>query len=312
MPRVIHGQSDMAVTALGGLLEEFRLGRIVVRSSEWEGMKRHAGPLTARWNDRFPGFPSGDFPYTSFWGEHRRGRRDEYLIDIIVRLLVDRDGVETMIVNAACVFGRHACRIASRLPRARVVGTDIDPRWDRAYRLSRGGRVPVNYSFVKDDIFNPQLNVQPTAVVFFGACGAVSDGAIDYAIESGASYLMCRTCCHDNIGGNVTVTARSNHVNRFFRFKNWAYDRMRRVPKYAGFYFSPAYERPAYPRSTMGRQLSTTDEFLAVARDSPDSDICRAVIDLDRYLYLEERGFRVEYQGELLVAERQQAKTGIS
>jgi len=165
--------------------------------------------------------------------------------------------------------------------------------------------VPVNYSFVKDDIFNPQLNVQPTAVVFFGACGAVSDGAIDYAIESGASYLMCRTCCHDNIGGNVTVTARSNHVNRFFRFKNWAYDRMRRVPKYAGFYFSPTYERPAYPRSTVGRQLSTTDEFLAVARDSPDSDICRAVIDLDRYLYLEERGFRVEYQGELLVAERQ-------
>jgi hypothetical protein len=41
-----------------------------------------------------------------------------------------------------------------------------------------------------------------------------------------------------------------------------------------------------------------------MARCSPESDICRAIIDLDRYLYLAERGFRVEYQGELIVAER--------
>jgi hypothetical protein len=102
----------------------------------------------------------------------------------------------------------------------------------------------------------------------------------------------------------VTVTARRNYVNRFFRFKNWAYGRMRQVPRYAGFYFSPRYDRSAYPRSATGRALSSTDEFLAVARDSPNSDICRAIIDLDRYLYLAERDFRVEYQGELLVAER--------
>jgi hypothetical protein len=86
--------------------------------------------------------------------------------------------------------------------------------------------------------------------------------------------------------------------------KNWAYGRMRRAPNYAGFYFSPAYDRSAYPRSTAGQQLSSTEEFIAVARDSPDSDMCRAIIDLDRYLCLVERGFRVEYQGELLVAER--------
>jgi hypothetical protein len=55
----------------------------------------------------------------------------------------------------------------------------------------------------------------------------------------------------------------------------------------------------------VGRELSGTDEFLAVARDSPDSDVCRAIIDLDRYLYLVEQGYRVEYQGELLVAERE-------
>jgi hypothetical protein len=36
-----------------------------------------------------------------------------------------------------------------------------------------------------------------------------------------------------------------------------------------------------------------------------DSDICRAIIDLDRCLHLEEQGFRVEYQGELFVAARE-------
>jgi hypothetical protein len=140
--------------------------------------------------------------------------------------------------------------------------------------------------------------------VFFGACGAVSDGALDYAIASGAKYVMGRTCCHDNIGGNVTVTARPNPVNRLFRFKNWAYDRVRKAPKYAGFFFSPSYTPSAYPRSAAGRHLSATAEFMAVARESVDSDICRAIIDLDRYLHLAEQGFRVESQGDLLVAER--------
>jgi hypothetical protein len=44
---------------------------------------------------------------------------------------------------------------------------------------------------------------------------------------------------------------------------------------------------------------------MAAARESADSDICRAIIDLDRYLHLAEQGFRVEYQGEMLVAERE-------
>lgn len=43
---------------------------------------------------------------------------------------------------------------------------------------------------------------------------------------------------------------------------------------------------------------------MAVARDSVGSDICRVIFDLDRFLYLAEQGFRVEYQGGLLVAER--------
>ena len=298
-----HVQSELAMEALVGLLNEFRLGNIIALSAEKEGMERHAGSLSARWNDRFPGFPSNHFPYASFRGVYYRNHRDAHLKDIIVQSLRDR-GRETTIVNLACVFGRHACHLAMRLPHATVIATDLYPRSFRTYRALRLGRLPENVTFVKDNVFAPRLQAQPTAVVFFGACGALSDGALDYAIASGAKYVMCRTCCHDNIGGNVTVTARPNPVNRLFRFKNWAYDRVRKAPKYAGFFFSPTYTPSAYPRSAAGRHLSATAEFMAVARESVDSDICRAIIDLDRYLHLAEQGFRVESQGDLLVAER--------
>jgi len=301
---VTHDPSATAATALEGLLGEYRQGRIVTRSAEKEGMQRHAGPLTARWNSRFPGFPGEHFPYTSFWGEYYRKRRDAHLKEILVRLLHENGQDGATVVNPACVFGRHACHLAARLPGTEIIGTDIDPAWHRIYRAVRLGRLPGNYAFVKDDVFEPRLDAEPTAVVFFGACGEVTDGALDYGVASGARYVLCRTCCHDNIGGNVAVTPRFNYTNWFFRFKNWCYDRMRKVPKYKGFYFSSRYPASAYPRSAAGRSLSSSDEFLAVARDSPDSDICRAVIDLDRYLHLEEQGYRVEYQGELLFAER--------
>ena len=52
--------------ALAGLLNEFRHGNIVALSAEEKGMERHAGSLSARWNNRFPGFPINHFPYTSF------------------------------------------------------------------------------------------------------------------------------------------------------------------------------------------------------------------------------------------------------
>ena len=289
--------------ALAALLIEFRHGNIVALSAEKEGMERHAGSLSAHWDDRFPGFPVDYFPYASLRGVYHRNHRDAHLKDIIVQSLADRGGGTTL-VNPACVFGRHACHLAARLPHITVIATDIYPRCFQMYRGLRLGSLPGNFRFVKDNIFAPRLDVQPTAVVFFGACGAVSDGALDYAITSGAKYVMCRTCCHDNIGGNVTVTPRPNPVNRLFRFKDWVYDQVRKAPRYTGHYFSPRYAPSAYPRSVTGRQLSTTDEFMAVARESADSDICRAIIDLDRYLHLTEHGFRVEYQGELLVAER--------
>jgi hypothetical protein len=297
-------QIELATKALAGLLNEFRQGNIVARSAEEQGMERHAGSLSARWNKRFPGFPNQLFPYTSFRGQFYRGRRDAHLKDIIVQLLASGDR-GTTIVNPACVFGRHACHLAARLPRANVIATDIDARYFRIYRGLRLGRLPGGFTFVQDNIFVPQLNVRPTAIVFFGACGAISDGALDYAISSGARMVVCRTCCHENIGGNVTITARPTAVNRFFRFKNRVYDRVRKTPKYAGFYFSPRYAPGAYPRSAAGRRLSSTDEIMAVARNSADSDICRAIIDLDRSLHLAQQGFRVEYQGDMLVAERE-------
>jgi hypothetical protein len=297
-------QCELAVAALSGLLDEFRNRHIVALSDEKKGMEQHTTALSARWNDRFPGFPTDHFPYTSFWGEHYRKHRDAHLKDIIVQLLADRGG-ETTVVNVACVFGTQACDLAARLPHAKVIGTDIDPNWHRVYRLLKLGCLPRNFTFVQDNIFKPQLDLRPTAVVFFGACGSVSDAAIEYALASDARYLMCRTCCHDNIGGNVTINARPSYMNRFFRFKNWMYSRMKNARMFNGFYFSPAYTQSAYPTSAAGRHLTTADEFLAVARDSVESDICRAIIDLDRYLHLVEHGFRVEYQGELLVAERE-------
>lgn len=121
--------------------------------------------------------------------------------------------------------------------------------------------LPLHFTFAS------QLSLRPTAVVFFGACGSLSDGAMDYAIDSGAEYLMCRTCCHDNIGGNVTVTTRRTYVNWFFRFKNLIHARLQRTPKYAAFYHSPRYPRSCYLRSAAGRELTDMDEFLAVAGD---------------------------------------------
>src|ERR1039458_3941917 len=160
-------QSEPAMEALAGLLNEFRHGNIVARSAEEQGMQRHAGTLSARWNQRFPGFPGKYFPYTSFRGEYYRKHRDAHLKDIIIQLLADRAG-ETTILNPACVFGQHACHLAARLPRAKVIGMDIDPRWFQMYRVLRLGRLPGNFSFVQDNVFAPRRGVVPTAVVFFG------------------------------------------------------------------------------------------------------------------------------------------------
>ncbi|MHC4697286.1 MAG: hypothetical protein ACYTFA_11135 [Planctomycetota bacterium] len=295
---------DVGLKALAGLLHEFGKGRIIDPRVEREGLERHAKELSERWEDRFPGFPQQYFPFTSFRGEYHRGKRDAHLKNIIVQLITAHDRGDNTVVNPACVFGRHTRDLASRLPLFRAIGTDIFPLWNRIYGPVCRGGTPDNYEFIRDNIFDPQLDVRPTAVVFFGACGSVSDGAIDYAVNSGSPYLMCRTCCHDNIGGNTEIRRRSTFMNWFFRWKNHEFTRMRKKEKYADFYFSDKYSRHDYPRSEAARGVSNSDQFLDVSRNSVDSDICRTIIDLDRYLYLMERGYKVWYRGELFVAER--------
>ncbi|UCE60197.1 MAG: hypothetical protein JSU63_00315 [Phycisphaerales bacterium] len=299
-----QAQSDLALKALVGLLHEFQEGNIYDPQAEREGMERHAWGLSERWNQRFSGFPQHQFPFTSFKSECYRGLRDEHLRNVIVQLLTTHDNENSVIVNPACVFGRHTRKIASRLPSFEAIGTDIFPLWNWVYHRVFRRRTPANYKFIQDDVFDPRLDVKPTAVVFFGACGSVSDGATDYAIRSNSRYLMCRTCCHDNIGGNTTIVHRNTFMNWFFRYKNWEFARLHRKKKYAGFYFSDKYSQDDYPRSNAARSVSNSDQFLEVSRNSVDSDICRTIIDLDRYLHLVEAGYAVWYWGELFVAEK--------
>ncbi|MBL7153899.1 MAG: hypothetical protein ISS79_09290, partial [Phycisphaerae bacterium] len=220
---------------------------------------------------------------------------------IITSLLKDREGKSGTIVNPACVWGRHGRDLARRLGAFRVIGTDIQSVGDWLYGHILWSRTPENYKFSRDDIFDPKVEARPTAVVFFGACGSVSDAAMDYAIESNAPYLICRTCCHDNIGGNTEIVKRFGLLNLGFRIKNSIF--ARKCRKKSGEYFSPKYTKDHYPRSEAARGLINSDELIAVARNTVDSDICRSIIDLDRYLHLAEAGYDVWYRAEMFVAQ---------
>jgi len=297
-------QLEAGVEAIEGLLNEFRKGNIADKGVEKEGLGRHLGELSERWDEQFPGFPESRIHYASFWGVMRRGVRDRYLRNIIVRLLEakGRDRGDKTLVNIACVFGRHARHLASRLGQFRVIATDLDPTGHWFYEHVLRCRIPANYEFRKDDLFNSQVDVAPTAVVFFGACGSLTDAAMDYAIQSNTPYLICRTCCYDNIGGNTKIKMRFTPINWIFRYKNFVISR--RWLRKKGLYFSDKYSRDRYPISRTARGLSNSDEFMEISRNSVDSGICRAIIDLDRYLRLAESGYKVWYKGELFVAER--------
>ncbi len=303
-------ESGVALRALSGLLEELRSGRIVENRLEAQALERWMGELAQSWERRFGGFVAEGFPYASLRGIRRRGIRDAYLKGILVELLGRSGdaGPAGVIVNPVCVWGRHARDLARRLPSARVVATDINPLFDRIYGRLLAGRTPGNYEFRRDDIFEPRVQLGAEAVVFFGACGSLSDAAMDYAIDSRARYLICRTCCHDNIGGNTQIAPRLGLLNISFRFKNAAHSR--RCRRKTGEYFSASYPGEAYPRSKAARRISTTEEFIKAARNSVDSDICRSIIDLDRFLYLAEAGYRVWYRAEMFVAELDRPQGG--
>lgn len=297
-------QFEIGLAALTGVLGEFRRGNITNNRNHRQRLRKHLKKLSERWDQRFPGFPGIRFPCSSLIGVCLTWARDRHLKKIITRLL-QSEGLyqqNRVIVNPACVFGRHARDLASRLKSYQVIGTDISPKFDWLYEHLLIGGSPPNYEFKQEDIFNPQVQEEPTAVVFFGACGSVSDGAMDYGVESDALYLIFRTCCHDNIGGNTEIAGRFTVLNVNFRIKNFVYSRKRE--KKTGEYFSDRYSKNHYPRSNAARGLSDSDEFKEVCRNSVESDICRAIIDLDRYLYLVERGYRVWFKGDLFVARR--------
>ena len=128
---------------------------------------------------------------------------------------------------------------------------------------------------------------------------------MDYAMGVRSPFLLCRLCCHDNIGGNTEIVRRPGSLNAFFRWKNRQYAKFKM--KDDGRYFSARYGKEAYPRSKAARGIMETDTIIEIARNSANSDICKSLIDLDRCLFLRENGYDVSYREELFFAHRQQS-----
>jgi len=294
-------QYEIGLEALIKSLGEFRRGSITNKKSHRQRLKQHLLKLSERWDQRFPDFPETRF-YSSISNDLLRGLRDIHLRKIIIKFSKTQEQKvkHNTIVNPACFVGRHARYLASRLDHVRVIATDINPVFNRLYR--RISKTPDNYEFQQDNIYEPNLKVIPTAVVFFGACGSVSDAVMDYAVTSKALYLVCRTCCHQNIGGNIQIHLRFSLLNWMWQGRRLMLSRIQR--KNNGYYFSKNYSQDQYPRSQAGRDVSSSEEFSDICRNAAESYICRTIIDLDRYLYLVEKGYHVWFRGDLFVAER--------
>lgn len=297
------------VKPMESLLSEFRRGNIADPDREKEDLaiRSHLGELYAGWDEVFPRFPPCPWKRRSARWEGKRGRRDAYLLRLIATYVPERDAGRRVIVNPATVWGRHARSLAFEMPGYEVIGTDIDHRGNRLYRYTYFWKYPEleNYSFVRESVYEPDLQREPAAVVFFGACGSVTDGGMDYALATESPFLICRSCCHENIGGNTDMVRRPGHLNRFFRWKNWMHSRHKRKGKWPlALYFSDRYAEDAYPRSKLASEIMDSETILAVARNSVDSDICRSLIDLDRCQYVKENGYDVLYREELFFAHR--------
>jgi len=286
------------------LLNEFRRGNIADsdRTQEASAIQSHLGEHHEAWDRMFPAFPECPWKRRTLTWEYYRGWRDAYLKRLIVTYVPEHEAGNRLIINPATVLGRHARSLAHELPAYEVVGTDIDPLGDRLYRLVSFWKYYKlkNYRFVRESIFEPDLERRPAVVTFFGACGSVTDGCMDYAIAVNSPFLICRSCCHDNIGGNTEIVRRPGLIDWFFARKNWRFARLKKKRK--GFYFSDRYLKDAYPRSQAARKIMDSDTIMAIARNSPDSDVCRSLIDLDRCLFLRENGYDVMYREELFFA----------
>ncbi len=296
----VSGGTDFR-PALGQLLNEFRLGRIADRARllEETAIQTHLGQHIQAWDAVFPEFPKYSEKRRTLLRLFKRERKDTYIRRLVVDALTGLDTENRVIVNPATVEGRQAMYLARALPDFEIIGTDIDGRWEALYRrVCRKSQT--NFRFVQESIFEPDLGRRPTAIVFFGACGSVSDGAIDYGIDVEAPFLIFRTCCHENIGGNVETVREWSMINRYLAMKNWQFSRYKK--RNNGFYFTDKYNRDAYPRSEAGRDLADSETFLQVARSAVNSDICISIIDLDRAIYLQEQGYDVLYRDEVFFA----------
>ncbi len=298
--------------ALSQLLNEFRLGKIADRARllEETAIQTHLGDHIQAWDTVFPEFPKYSEKRRTLLRLFKRERKDTYIRRLVVDALKDFDTENHVIVNPATVEGRQAMRLARDLPNFEIIGTDIDPRWEAIYRRVCRKRQK-NFRFVVESIFEPDFERRPAAIVFFGACGSLSDSAIDYGVEVESPFLIFRTCCHENIGGNCEIVKKWSMLNRYLAMKNWQFSRYRKRDN--GFYFTDKYNQEAYPRSKAGRELADSKTFLKVARNAVDSDICISIIDLDRAIHLQEKGYDVMYREEVFFAHRRgNANTGSS
>jgi hypothetical protein len=105
------------------------------------------------------------------------------------------------------------------------------------------------------------------------------------------------------IGGNTDIVKRPGFSNRLFRLQALILAKRLSKLKANGHYFSPKYAAEHYPRSETARRLTNSKEVMEVARNTVNSDICRSIIDLDRYLHLAEAGYDVWYRAEMFIAQ---------
>ena len=288
--------------AMENLLGEVQQGRIADRKRllEEETIKTTFAEIFATWDKVFPPFPECRFHRRSVARELMKGRRDTYLRDIIISCAQLANQPNRLIVNLAAVYGGNARLLARALPQFEVVATDIDPRPNAVFSFFRENMK--NYRFLPENIYQPNLNRRPYIIVFFGACGSLTDASMQYAIDVNSPFLICRSCCHDNTGGNMELVKRWTLTNWIAFLKNIKF--LYYSKKKPGSYFCDRYDKTVYPRSKVAKTLMSAEIFMDIVRNCADSDICRFIIDLDRCLHLQEHGYHVLYREELFFAHK--------
>jgi hypothetical protein len=290
------------------LLGEFRRGNIADkdRTQEALAIRTHLGAVSALWDHALPPFPACTWKRRSFASENSKGIRDTYIERLTASVLAGYTGPRRLIVNQATVFGRHARALSYALPTFEVLGTDITPLWNFLYGFvsHRKWAGLKNYRFVRENIFHPKMEREPAVVTFFGACGSLTDGCFDYAVALNTPFIICRSCCHENIADNTVIVRRPGLLNFLWSMKNGTMGMYKKLRP--AFSFSGPYLQDSYPRSKSARRLMDADTALALAQSSVDSDICRSLIDLDRCMYLQEHGYDVLYREEVFFAHKRE------